>query len=105
MHVIRPANPERAIELVREVGLGNSAQTQTRWDAVHQKLNDECGPYTFVGYMGKPLKCTGPLAKHKARKQPVPVVDVDGNQVDVCKPGDSFVGPDFFEGVEIERPN
>lgn len=95
--VARPANPERALEIAREVGLGNSPDVQKRWDEMHERLNIECGPYTFVGFMGVMPRFTGPLKKFKQRKAQCPVLNEHGEKVDIVQPGDSFVDLSFFE--------
>ena len=85
------------MEIALGVGTGNSPEVQKRWDAMHDKLNEECGPYTFVGYMGIVPKLRGSLAKHRSRKTRTLIVNEQGEQVGICEPGDSFVRQNFWD--------
>lgn len=97
--VVRPSKPELAIEIAR------STINTDKWEEACQRMNRECGPYLFVGYLGKTPKFTGALAKHKARTFKTPVFDEDGTQVDTVAVGDSFVGPEWFEAMKPVEEN
>jgi hypothetical protein len=71
MCVARPSYPERALELTKQ-----AIEADTAWADLQEKLNAECGPYTFVGFLGMPGE---------------KVVDADGKILGEMQPGDSFM--------------
>lgn len=82
--VMRPARPERAVELVKEAherhSLGPGADTE--WKALQEQINEECGPYTLVGFLALPGQ---------------KVVDKDCQVLGDLQPGDSFMHQSAFE--------
>lgn len=88
--IARPADPKRAMELVGETLKDpnsdhhfNMNTDKDAWEKLQKKLNEECGPYTFVGYLA-----TGGGGK---------ILDQFGEVIDEMRPGDSIMHPSAFE--------
>lgn len=83
--VARPTNPQLAVKLTKELHEKCASlpkdEHEGEWEALQTKLNEECGPYMFVGYMGKPKKKVGLIR----------VLDEKGKTIGNVEPGDSFV--------------
>lgn len=94
--VARPTNPELAIAIMKDI-VGGDKQS---WEAAQERLNEECGPYTFVGFWGRPPKLRG-MTKHRARQKPPDdyLVNERGEKIGEVEPGDSFVHTTFFDGA------
>jgi hypothetical protein len=83
MKVYRPANPQRSLELFAEVQKGllkDPSRKKELWAELHGKLEAECGPYKFVGFATAP----------KAKRDPVGLVNEEGDEVGLMQPGDTF---------------
>ena len=60
------------------------------WRELEKRLDKECGPYTFVGYM----------ATNKEHENQSALADEFGNLVGYMEPGDSLMHPSAFENDE-----
>ena len=75
MLIARPTRAKLAVKIARKaIGTKN-------WDKAQKRMNEECGPYTFVGY---------------ASLSGTEVLNAEGVQIDTVRPGDSFVDIDFW---------
>ena len=96
MAVARPSNPKRALELTRE--LSDQPQSEGSlwaaqlWKAFAKQLNQECGPYTFLGYLAK---------APKSDSRPTQILDSKGRVIDEMQPGDSITR----ESVWVSDPD
>lgn len=87
MGVARPSNPERVMELVKELEANPASRTvwsTQLWRALEKQLGEECAPYTFVGYLARANPKEGQESK---------VLDEKGKPINVMKKGDSIVRP------------
>jgi hypothetical protein len=83
--VARPTNQALALQIAKEEIGGGDEQ----WAAAQKRLDEECGPYTFVGFLGK---------NHNPRPC---IVSETGKRLGYPEPGDSFVAINFWK----ERDN
>lgn len=88
----RPSDSKRAIELVFEAndrpeGKTPGALADKVWADLERLLNEECGPYTAIGY---------PVAPTPENPALIILVDTDGNKVGCLESGDSFMHPSAF---------
>lgn len=85
MAVARPADAERAFELVMEAEQSpeskNPVWASSIWGALEKQLDAECGPYTFIGY----------LARVKGDGSDAAILDEKGKPIDTMQKGDSII--------------
>ena len=75
VQVIRPSDPEKAIRIAKETIATNDVERfKNLPDEVMGEKND---PYTFVGWLSKTANGD--------------ILGVNGQVIDHCKPGDSFM--------------
>jgi hypothetical protein len=77
--VARPTNQALALQIAKD------AINTDRWEAAQKRMNEECGPYTLMGFLGK---------NHNPRPC---IVSETGKRLGYPESGDSFVAIDFWK--------
>ncbi len=82
--VARPTHAELAVTLATQAVDGGAAA----WRVLQDRLTEECGPYTFAGYLS-------------AREvEPRELLDSQGSVIDTMKPGDSMLRKSEMENTD-----